>query len=293
MDKINLIWAQFAGDIQESELQNPNTVTFVKIVWQSVRSFFVERPGQIIISAFILIMLWGTHGRMELLSLAWPEWLGPGTNAANRATLIPGVPWDHELISYAGGFILLVLIPILIIRFVFKQPLSHYGLGLPPKGRRTLAMITFLALTLISLPAFWMGAGIPSMQATYPLFRNLTADAGQFILYQLTYLLFFIVIEFIFRGYLLFGLANIMDDEVDGGDGGVPGPYYFHKYAILIQMLSYTAWHLGKPLPELWGTLIWGLAAGAAVYAVRSIWPVILSHWLLNILMDFLIITSK
>jgi membrane protease YdiL (CAAX protease family) len=81
-----------------------------------------------------------------------------------------------------------------------------------------------------------------------------------------------------------------MDREVGGDNIGYAGPYYFHKYALLIQMLSYTAWHLGKPLPELWGTLIWGLAAGAVAYSVRSIWPVILSHWLLNVFMDSLIV---
>jgi len=35
--------------------------------------------------------------------------------------------------------------------------------------------------------------------------------------------------------------------------------FYFGRYALMIQMLSYTAWHLGKPLPELWGTVVWGL----------------------------------
>jgi membrane protease YdiL (CAAX protease family) len=290
MEKKQLFWSQFVGDIQENELQNPNARTFIKIVWQSIRGFFVEKPGQIIVSAFILIMLWGTHGKMELLSLIWSGWAGPGANPAARQSLIPGISWDQELISFVGGFILLVVIPIILIRFVFKQPMSYYGLGLPPKGRWTLAGLTFLILTLISLPAFWLGARIPAMQATYPLYRGLTGDIGQFVVYQLTYLLFFIVIEFVFRGYLLFGLANIMDNEVSDEDKGVSGPFYFHRYALLIQMLSYTAWHLGKPLPELWGTLIWGLAAGAVAYSVRSIWPIILSHWLLNVFMDALIV---
>lgn len=35
----------------------------------------------------------------------------------------------------------------------------------------------------------------------------------------------------------------------------------FGYYAILISMLSYTAWHLGKPSLELFSTLIWGRAA--------------------------------
>jgi membrane protease YdiL (CAAX protease family) len=110
-------------------------------------------------------------------------------------------------------------------------------------------------------------------------------SSREFILYELTYIPFFIAIEFIFRGYLLFGLAGIKKEEVKENNN-LPGIFYFNRYALLIPMLSYTAWHLGKPVPELWGTLVWGLAAGAAIYAIRSIWPIVLAHWLLNVFMD-------
>ena len=114
-------------------------------------------------------------------------------------------------------------------------------------------------------------------------------DPGQpvtqflFYFYELTYLPFFVAIEFVFRGYLLFGLESITPGDVRSGSWAAAAPYFFGKNALLIQMLSYTAWHLGKPLPELWGTIVWGIAAGATAWAVRSIWPVVLSHWLLNV----------
>ena len=81
------------------------------------------------------------------------------------------------------------------------------------------------------------------------------------------------------------------DDELSK-DIGLPGPFFFGRYALLIQMLSYTAWHLGKPLPELWGTLIWGLVAGAVAYTTRSLWLVIAAHWLLNVMLDAVIVMS-
>lgn len=282
------IFARFTAAIDEAELEQPGFVTVLKVVWQSIRSFFTERPGQIIGLTFLLIMLWGTHGKLELLHLIWPAYRGPGIDLGHRPQLLPGIPWDNELISFWGGALLLVVIPVCVIKFGFKQSLSSYGLGLPPKGRRRLALWTFLTLTLLSLPAFWLGAQDQSMRAVYPFYRPF-ADRGAFLLYELSYLPFFLSIEFIFRGFLLFGLAGVRDDEIAGADGGVPGVFYFHKYALLIQMLSYTAWHLGKPLPELWGTPIWGLAAGATAYATRSIWPVLLAHWLLNVFLDGLI----
>ena len=101
---------------------------------------------------------------------------------------------------------------------------------------------------------------------------------------------FFVAIEFIFRGFLLFGLAGVRDSDVKGAGTGAPGVFYFHKYALLIQMLSYTAWHLGKPAAELWGTPIWGLCAGALAYAARSIWPVTAAHWVLNIWIDAIVV---
>ena len=279
---------RLAGGLDEHELEYPDFVTVLKVIWRSIRQFFVERPGRIIGSAFILIMLWGFHGNLALLGKIWPAWRGPGIDLGSRPRLLPGIPWDNELISYWLGAFLLVVIPIIIIKFGFKQPLSRYGLGLPPKGRRRLAFLTFLTLTLVSLPAFWLGAHDADMRQVYPLFKPFTST-GEFILYELTYLPFFIAIEFIFRGYLLFGLAGARDEEIKLGGGGVPGVFYFHRYALLIQMLSYTAWHLGKPLPELWGTLVWGLAAGATAYTVRSIWPVVLAHWLLNVFLDAVI----
>ena len=279
------IIAQFLEGFDEIELKNPDFITVFKIVWHVIRQLIKERPCHIIGSTFILIMLWGFHGELELLKFILPGWLGPGSDPGSRAQIIPGIPWDQEFISYMVGATLLVIIPILIIRYGFKQSLSEYGLGLPPKGRRALAFWIFLTLTAISLPAFWLGSLNPEMQQVYPLFKNFTG-LRSFILYELSYLPFFIAIEFIFRGYLLFGLAGVRDDEIELAGGGVSGVFYFHRYALLIQMLSYTAWHLGKPVPELWGTLVWGLAAGATAYAVRSVWPIILSHWLLNVFLD-------
>jgi hypothetical protein len=285
------IAAIFTPDVPEPELEAPTFSTLLNVVWNVIRTFPVERTGQIIGSAFILLMLWGYHGNLDLLKVILSAYRGPGVDIGSRPVLIPGVPWDNELISFWVGALLLVVVPMILIKFVFKQNLSDYGLGLPPAGRRKLAFLTFLGLTLISIPAFFLATHDAGMRATYPFYRPFPTVLS-FILYELTYLPFFIAIEFIFRGYILFGLANIGGDELRkrGIAIGASTAFYFGKYAVLIQMLSYTAWHLGKPLPELWGTLVWGLAAGVLAYTVRSIWPVVASHWLLNVLLDALVI---
>ena len=275
-------------DFDPIELAQPDFVTVLKLVWHTARSVLQEKPGQILASAFLLLMAWGFHGNLDLLQAVWPAYRGPGVAIGARPTLIPGVPWDDELISFLGGVLLLVAAPMAIIRLGFRESWSKYGLGLPAPGRRKLALWGFLTLTALSLPAFYLGAQNPEMQALYPFYRPF-ASRLEFAAYELTYFPFFLTIEFIFRGYLLFGLESIAPGDVRAG-GGPAAHVFFGKYALLIQMLSYTAWHLGKPLPELWGTLLWGIAAGAVAWAVRSIWPVVLSHWLLNVWLDWLIV---
>ena len=287
-DKIGSSISNVYEEIPEKELKKPTLKTIFKIIWFTIRSFKKERAGLLIMSAFILIMIWGYHGELDLLKWLWDSWSDPGKDLGNRLKIIPGLPWDQELISFWVGGFLLVVIPILIIKLHFKQSLSAYGLGLPPKGRRLLALWSFLTLMVICLPLFWFGSKDAGMQETYPLFRPFSGG-WDFVLYELAYIPFFIAIEFIFRGYLLFGLAGVRDEEISNGGGGIPGVFYFHRYALLIQMLSYTAWHLGKPIPELWGTVFWGLAAGALALVIRSVWPIILAHWLLNVFLDALI----
>jgi len=281
---------QLGGGVSEVELENPTFRTVLKVVWHSLRTFRMERTAQIVGSAFFLLMLWGYHGNLDLLRFILPTWSAPGENIPGRVPILGFVPWDRELVSFWGGALLVVIVPILLIKFVYKQRLFDYGLALPKPDRWKLAAKSFVLLMVVSTPAFVLSTTDATLRATYPFYRPF-ASVGQFLIYELTYLPFFIAIEFIFRGYLLFGLAGVRDSEVSRNIG-VPGVFFFGRYALLIQMLSYTAWHLGKPLPELWGTLIWGLVAGAVAYTIRSLWPVIAAHWLLNVILDAVIVLT-
>ena len=279
-------WEEFSEKPTQEELEKPKLITIGKVAWYGTKSVLWDRPGQIIGLTFIVLMVWGTHGKLELLKYLWPAWRTFGDKPSTRADLIPGIGWEYEVISFWIGALLVVMIPILVIKLGFKQKLADYGLGRVPKKRRRLGWLTFLTLTLLFMPFFYIGAHDAEMQSVYPLYRGDFANVGEFFLYELCYLPFFIVIEFIFRGFLLFGLAGVRDSEVKGAGGGVPGPFYFRKFALVIQMLAYTAWHLGKPMAELWGTPIWGLGAGALAFSCRSIWPIVFAHWLLNVWVD-------
>lgn len=272
--------------VSEAEQDHPTVLTIFKLVYNTIARLLHDPVGMILGSAFILIMLWGVHGNVDLLGVVWDGWTGPGSAGdPARGVIFPGIPWDQEWVSFAIGAVLLVLIPALLIKLVYKQDLRDYGLGLPRRDRWRLTILSSFLLLAISLPAFYLGAGNEEMRATYPLFPAFQ-NVGQFALYEAGYFVFFVVIEFIFRGYLLFGLFQFRDAGALPGVRGAPGPLVFGYYAIFISMLSYTAWHLGKPLPELGGTLVWGIAAGTIALATGTIWGIIIVHWLLNVFLD-------
>jgi hypothetical protein len=259
------------------ELADPDVFTIFQIIVNSVKKL-KDKTSIILWSSFVLLTLWGLKGDATLLVKIIPKkWY---------AAFFPGLAWRSQLFSFLTGFILLVIIPCLIIKCRFKERLSDYGLGWP-KERIRLGLLAMGVTTVISLPLLYLGTRNPEMQREYPLFgkNNITTWEG-FIIYELVYVLFFICIEFIFRGYLLFGLYGIKDIQAARGVQGRLGPYVFGIYAILIQMLAYTMWHIAKPYPEYVGALVWGIGVAAVALKIRSIWPIIIVHWALNVFVD-------
>lgn len=238
------------------------------IIVKDTFTHLVTREGVILMTAVVGIVIWGPKGRPIFQDL-----LGGWLRSFQDQSL-----WAEQLLSFGTGFVLLVVVPLLVIRFRFREPFSNFGLGL---GDPKLGLALTLVLIVASLPLFSLGSGDASMQWEYPmLYRGLDASArklvfswDRFLLYEAVYVSFFFIIEFIFRGYLLFGLRD-----------------RFGRYAILFQMLSYTAWHLVKPVPELAGTILWGFATAAVTLRARSMWYVFIAHWLLNVFIDMLIL---
>jgi membrane protease YdiL (CAAX protease family) len=258
----------------------------LRLVGRSFRFAATDRVAQLVGSAILLVMLWGTHGKVDLLERVIPGWTGPGGPPGQRARLIEGIPWDQEWIAFGVGAVLLIVIPCCLIRFAWRESPLDYGLGLPRRGTWRFTLLSMAFLAAFGFPSLYLAARDPQMRATYPFFRDF-GSLGDFVAYELGYLVFFVVIEFIFRGYLLFGLYRAQVRRV-GAESATIGPH-----AILLSMLSYTAWHLGKPLAEQWGTPAWGVITGAMVLASGTIWHVVLVHWGMNVLMDYLVWTSS
>jgi membrane protease YdiL (CAAX protease family) len=245
-----------------------------------VRAVSRERAALVATSAIVVLFVWGHHGNLELLRRFIPGWCGlDGACVHHYPRPAHGLAWFQELVSFVAGFALLVLVPLALIRYGLRRPFADFGLGLPPPGRRREAAVVTVVLLAASIPSMVFAARDAAMRGVYPFCPQFSSPLD-FASYEVAYLLFFVAIEFMFRGYLLFGLA-----ERDGeGRAGTLGASSVH-----VSALTYTVWHHGKPLMESGGTLLWGVVTGALVLRMRSIWPVVLVHWTMNVVLDLLI----
>ena len=93
---------RIASHVEDHEFDNPDFITVIKVIWHVLKSFRTERAGWIIGSAFILLMLWGTHGKVELLNVIWPAWPAVTVDHGLGPSLIPGMDLFNR--SLADGW---------------------------------------------------------------------------------------------------------------------------------------------------------------------------------------------
>lgn len=175
--------------------------------------------------------------------------------------------WSSYGYQFLMANILFVLVPIVIIKFVFKENLVDYGLGL---GDWRFGLKAFAIAFPITFPFLYLGAMDKEIQATYPLAKIAGQDVNTFLLWTLTYFTFYVAWEFMFRGFMQFGLR-----ERFGAFG-----------AIMFQVMASTLLHYDKPFSETFGAIIAGVIWGAVALRSRSIWYVLLFHWLFGLCND-------
>lgn len=164
--------------------------------------------------------------------------------------------------TFLGYFI----IPLLIIKLLFRGRLRDFGLPLP--GRNVPFGLT-LGLFLIMLPFVVAVAFTDSFQATYPFYQFADRSLFDLTAWFAIYAAQFFALEFFYRGFLIHGLKH-----------------RFGIYSILVSMVPYVMIHFGKPLPETLGSIVAGIALGAISYHYRSIWPAVSLHTAIAISMD-------
>jgi membrane protease YdiL (CAAX protease family) len=158
--------------------------------------------------------------------------------------------WLDQLLYFA---ILPVLVIVLLLR---KNPLNF---GLKTGNFRIWGPWTGLTI-LVLTPILLFSSRLPSLQTYY------RTEHFNFVRYFFTNLVILMAWEFIFRGFLLFGLKN-----------------RFKEGAILIQMVPFVITHFYKPELETISTILTGIYFGYICYRGNSYWPAFIIHLFINV----------
>ncbi len=166
----------------------------------------------------------------------------------------------------AAHTVMYFVIPALLVKGLFRERLSDYGLKATGWYRR---LWIYLAAFAVVLPCVWMVRGMAAFQRTYPFYKNAHASLFDFLAWELGYALQFFALEFFFRGFMIHGLKRT-----------------FGAYAILVMTIPYCMIHFEKPLPETLGAIIAGVFLGGLSLWTRSIWLGVLIHVSVAVSMD-------
>ena len=197
----------------------------------------------ILLFSTILLIIFHDNGSSSFYRRHLAGFFAPGT----YARLYPAFYW------YGSSLIMLGLIPLLIGRFGLKRPAAEWGAGL---GDWRFGLKASLGMFLAFLPVLVIVSYQPSFQAKYPLYSAAGRSVSHFVFYQLAYAAYFIGWEFIFRGFMLFGLRPAI------------------PFAIM---------RFGKPELETLAAVFAGVILGFLALRARSFWY----GWLLHALVAF------
>ena len=192
------------------------------------------------------------------------------SDLASRFVLFDDLQRTAELYTFFSAFMLFGLLPLAVIRFVFKEKISPYGLQI---GDWRFGLKAFLVLAPVFVIASYSSINNPDFLAEYPLFKGASASPSMFLSHALAYLFFYIGWEIYFRGFMQFGLRQSLGDW----------------QSILVQTALSCIIHIGKPAGEIYGSIIGALVWGIIAFRARSLLFIILLHWLLGVSLDFFI----
>jgi membrane protease YdiL (CAAX protease family) len=168
-----------------------------------------------------------------------------------------GPPWVSSLIYFA-------VLPILTISIILRRNPLDFGLRL---GNFKVWGFYVIATLIVALPILYV-ASRSSLLAEY-----YTVPQFDVVKYSAETTVFLFSWEFLFRGFLLFGLKEKLKES-----------------SILVQMVPFVLLHFGKPEIETISTILTGLYFGYVAYRGNSYWPAFIIHLFINI--SFLIFVN-
>lgn len=179
---------------------------------------------------------------------------------------------DPYLVEYfywfIGDFFTFLILGILIIKLLFKENLRDYGFKLGDYKIGFFFTFIFLAVMLLLV---WFVSATPAFAQKYPHLPGARISWDIFFIYEAGMLIYMFAWEFMWRGFMLFGLEK-----------------KFGYYSILMQMIPFVILHNGKPFLETFGAIFGGIALGILALRTRSFYYCVVIHIGVMFSIDFI-----
>jgi hypothetical protein len=181
--------------------------------------------------------------------------------------------WSYKvIINWLGVFT--VLLPLSLVYFTYDKQENHYYGFLPKRFDAR----PYFQMLLIMLPFMIAASFLPSFLKQYPMYRVSTAhellnipEWLTVLIYEFAYGFDFITVEFLFRGFMVIGMMQILG-----------------RHAVLAMAVTYCFLHTGKPLGEAISSIFGGYLLGVIAYETKSIWGGIIVHvgiaWMMEVI---------
>jgi hypothetical protein len=172
----------------------------------------------------------------------------------------------YRLFAWSLGCLAVYFVmPVLIIRFGFREPLKNYGFS--PSGfikHLKVYVVLYIPVALaVALLSF-----TPQFQATYPFYHE-PEGLLDFVLWEVLYCLQFFALEFFFRGFFIHALK-----------------WKLGYMAIFAMVVPYCMIHFHKPFLEALGAIVAGTVLGLLSLRTNTIWGGVVIHCAVAMTMD-------
>lgn len=194
----------------------------------------------VVASAVLLVSRY--HGGLG----AYHRLFGTALKGWPFAALYPHLYW------FLASFVLYGLVTTGTVVALPGERLRDYGTGL---GDWRLGLKVSAVFFAVMLPLVLVFAGTDAFRNTYPLDGDAVRGWSWFLVYEPFYWLYFVAWEWLFRGFLLFGLHKRMGN-----------------HAIWVQLIPFALMHSGKPELEAYGSIVAGIALAVLALRTRSFW---------------------